>query len=59
MSGGKSEAGTKGGNAMVVTGGFGFGRDSGGSPGGGSDAGGGRDRQDGDSDGRLVKWGGY
>ena len=61
MSGGEEEAKAKGGNEMVGTGGFGFGRDTDSGLGGGSDGGVGGDRRDGDGDvdGRLVKWGGY
>ena len=40
MSDGEAEAGSKGGNAVLVTGGFGFGGDVDGGPGGGSDRGG-------------------
>ena len=53
MSGGEAEVGAKGGNTMVVTGGFGFGGDADIKPGGGGDG------WDGDYDRSLVKWGGY
>ena len=59
MSVSKEEARAKGGNAVVGTGGFGFGRDLGGGPEGGEDGGGGGYRQDKFCNGRLVKWGGY
>ena len=39
MSGGKDGAGAKGGNKMVVIGGFGFGGDADGDPVGGTDGG--------------------
>ena len=55
MSGGEAEAGAKGGNVIVGTGGFVFGGDADNGPEGGGD---GRDG-DGDGDGRLVKLGGY
>ena len=51
MSGVEAEAGAKFGNAVVVTGGLGFGGDADG------DLGGRVDRQDGDYNGRMVKCG--
>ena len=57
-SGSKEEARTKGGNAMVGTGGFVFGGDVDSGLGGGVDRGGGGDGQDRDCDGQLVKLGG-
>ena len=50
-TGKKAEARAKGDNAVLGTGGFGFGGDEDGGPGGGSGGGGGGDRQDGDCDG--------
>ena len=44
---------------MVVTREFRFGEDADGRPGGEADVGGGEDRQDGDCDRGLVKWGVY
>ena len=58
MSGDKEEARAKGGNTMVVTLGFGFGRDADGGPRGRVDGGGGGDGWDRNCDRRLVKWGG-
>ena len=49
----------KGGNAVVVTGGFGFGGDADGGLGGGVYRWGRGEGQYGDYDGRLVKQGGY
>ena len=57
MSGGEAEARAKGVNAVVVTGGFGFGGYVDGGPGGGGDGGEREDGWDGDCDGGLVKWG--
>ena len=51
------KARAKGGNAVVGTGGYVFGGDADGVPGGGSDGGGRGYGKDGDYDGRLVKWG--
>ena len=59
MSGRKAESRAKGLNVVVGTGGFGFVGDRDGGPGRRSYGGGGRNRRDGDSNGRLVKWGGY
>ena len=59
MSGGEAEAGGKGGNAMVVTRGFGFVGDADSRPGGGADRGVGEDGWDGDCNRQLVNWGGY
>ena len=59
MSGSKTEARDKGGNAVMGTGGFGFGGDADGGLGGGADGGCRGEGQDGDYDGQLVKWGGY
>ena len=53
MYGSEAEARTKGGNVVVGTGGFGFGGDADGGPGGGGYL------WDGYCDGRLVKWRGY
>ena len=55
MSGGEAEDRAKGGNVMVVTGGFVSEGDVDGGLVGRGDVGGGGD---GDYDGRLVKWGG-
>ena len=56
MSGSKLEAWAKGFNAVVVTGGSGFGGDVDVGLGGGADGGGGGgDGRDGDYEGRLVK----
>ena len=46
MSGGEAEARAKGGNVMMVTGGFGSGGDAGGVPGGVADGGDRVDEQD-------------
>ena len=59
MSVGEAEASTKSENAVVVTGGPGFGGDADGGPIGGADGGGGRDGRDRNCNGRLIKWGGY
>ena len=59
MSGGKAEARSRSNNAVVVTGGSGFGGAADEGPGGGADRGGGGDRQDGKCDRQLIKWGGY
>ena len=59
MSGSKLEAWAKGFNAVVVTGGSGFGGDADSGSGGGADVRGGGYGWDGDCDGQLVKWGGY
>ena len=50
MSGGKSEARSKSGNVVVGIGGYEFGGDADGGPGGGSDGRGGGDGQDRDCD---------
>ena len=59
MSGSKTEARDKGGNMVVGIGGFGFGEDVDGGPGGRSDRGGRGGGRDGDYKGQLIKWGGY
>ena len=53
------EARGKGGNAVVVTGGFRFGGDTDSGQGGGADGGVRGEVWEGDYNGRLVKWGGY
>ena len=59
MSGVKSKASNKDGNAMVVTRGFEFGGDADGGLGGRVYGGDGGDGQDGECNRRLAKWGGY
>ena len=59
VSSSKMDARGKGGNAVVVTGGFGFGGDADSGPGGGADGGVRGEGREGDYDGRLVKLGGY
>ena len=58
MSGVKTEARDKGGNAVVVTGGFGFGGDAYGGLGCRSDRGNRGEGRDGDCNVKLVKLGG-
>ena len=53
------EAMEKGGNVMVVTGGFVFVRDADSGLGGGAEGGAREYGWDGDWNGRLIKWGGY
>ena len=55
MYGGKLAARAKGGDAVVRTGGFGFGGDADIGLGGGADGGGRGYRRDGDCDGFIVK----
>ena len=59
MSGGETESRGKGGNAVVGTGGLGFGWDADSGPGDGVDRGFIGEGRDGDYDERLVQWGGY
>ena len=56
---GEAEARAKSGNAVVGTGGSGFGGDADGGPGDRLDGGGGRDIHNRNYDGQLIKWGGY